>query len=86
MVSWPWSKFDWIEELTQIDWLKIVLINHKAFNTNVSFYEESGISIQSENFLLRREYGTSIALKRCETSRSVTDTQREWFMTDLIVL
>ena len=22
--SWFWSKFDWIEELTQIDWLKIV--------------------------------------------------------------
>ena len=34
MVSWFWSrlKFDWIEELTQIDWLKIVQINHKAFS------------------------------------------------------
>ena len=30
--SWSWSKFDWIEELTQIDWLKIVSINHNAFS------------------------------------------------------
>ena len=32
MISWSWSKFDWIEELTQIDWLKIVYINHNAFS------------------------------------------------------
>ena len=32
MVSWSWSKFDWIEELTQIDWLKIVQINHNGFS------------------------------------------------------
>ena len=23
--SWSWSKFDWLEELTQIDWLKSVI-------------------------------------------------------------
>ena len=47
--SWSWSKFDWIEELTQIDWLKIVQINHNAFSRFAcSMFE----SVQTSHFVI----------------------------------
>ena len=32
MISWSLSQFEWIQELIQINWLKIVQINHNAFS------------------------------------------------------